>query len=595
MAWPLRSLGFALGFPLCLAIGCGDDGGAPEGADTLGTTSVGGDSGTDATSSAETSNGSSTDGGQTTAVDDTTGEDTTSDTGTIPDDALVIGGDEADYPDFTSAIADWEPQTIPDGGLLFVVTPGEYPERIIVPSFDGASEANPVEFRALDGEVWITGQGTDADDDATVVLESSDWITFDGIGVRDDSATVEFGYHLVGAETDGVSNNTIRNAAIRLGSPSMVPARTLAVRMSSGKTMPGADGTSNDNRFENLDIDRVGRGIQLLGPAPEDIFGAPLYDTPDTGNAIVGCTLGAVDGVGHGDDTNGYGINVFNHAGVEIADNHLVEVAITDVAPAIPAGPSAISLDGVDGSVVRNRIDRVFWSGEGGSQVNGISATVTPTGTLTIANNFISGLTRGTDYVSTGGDNTLYIVGIAVFKCFGCDTVTNVANVVHNTVQLTLENGRSYPIAAMRLSGGSGGQVDAVVRNNILSVAGLSDVGTGVAYAIVDGNTDRDWLDSDGNVLWAEGPGGVLGQIGRELGGPATEASDLAQWQTISSGDANAVETAVEFEDVSAGDLHLAGSSALDSSLQMAPFAGVDDDIDGDARGAMPFAGADEP
>ena len=123
MAWPLRSLGFALGFPLCLAIGCGDDGGAPEGADTLGTTSVGGDSGTDATSSAETSNGSSTDGGQTTAVDDTTGEDTTSDTGTIPDDALVIGGDEADYPDFTSAIADWEPQTIPDGGLLFVVTP----------------------------------------------------------------------------------------------------------------------------------------------------------------------------------------------------------------------------------------------------------------------------------------------------------------------------------------------------------------------------------------------------------------------------------------------------------------------------------------
>jgi len=27
----------------------------------------------------------------------------------------------------------------------------------------------------------------------------------------------------------------------------------------------------------------------------------------------------------------------------------------------------------------------------------------------------------------------------------------------------------------------------------------------------------------------------------------------------------------------------------------MSPFAGVDDDIDGDARGGMPFAGADEP
>ncbi len=574
---------------------CSDDAGSadtnPQGSTSGASTTS--PSGTEASQSSSGS-GVTTDVADTTAGDAGTTLGSGGETGTVPDGALVIGGDEADYPDFTSAIADWAPQSVPEGGLLFVVTPGEYDERIVVPAFEGASEADPVEFRAL-GEVWITGEGTAAEGESTVRLEGTDWVTFDGVGVRDDSATVEIGMHLVGTETDGVNNVTIRDASIRLGSEAMVPARTFAIRLDSGKTMPGPDGISRDNRFEGLDIDRVGRGIALSGPSPEDIFMGPLYDDPDTGNAIVGCTFGAVEGIGHGEDTNGYAINVFNHADVLIADNRFVQVAITDVEPLIPAGPSAISLDGADGSVVRNRIDRVFWSGVGGSQVSGIRASVTPQGTLTIANNFISGLSRGTDYVSGGADNTLYVTGISVFRCFDCDTVDNVANVIHNTISLTLEPGRSYPVAAFALSGGSSGQVNAVLRNNIIRVEGGSNVGTARAYGLVDGNTDRDWFDSDGNVLWVEGPGGIVGQVGRELGGPATEASNLATWQSISDGDANAVEVEASFADAGSGDLHLAGASASDAALQMDPVTGVDDDIDGEARGEMPFAGADEP
>lgn len=546
---------------------------------------------TSASSGGGESGSGSTSDGLTTSSTTRTDPSSSSGTGDPPDDGLVIGGDDADYATFTEAIDDWADQTVPEGGLTFLVTPGEYPERIVVPPFDGASEASPVTFRDNGGVVTLTGEGTAAGGEAMVEFAGSDWVSFEGVGVRDDSDAVEYGFLLTGTVEDGAQHDVVRDASIMLRND----ASTRGILVNCPSTLTGGEAsTCSFNRFENLQLDAMGSGIQVLGPRNDDLFQTFIYDLPAQQNAIVDCVFGGRSGLGHAQSASGFGINMSNNEGAEVTGNHFVELSITDSAPAFPAGLSAISLDAVDGLVERNRIDSVSWSGAGGSSVVGIRASITPTGTLQVVNNFVSGLTRGTDFVASGGDNSLYVRGIWVFKCFDCDDVSSQAVIEHNTVSVELQAERSYPVAAFQLAGGSSGQVDTRLRNNILLVDGASNVATGRAFAVVDGNTAREYLDSDHNVIFASGPGGILGVVGQELGGPSLEATSLAQWQMISEGDANSQSLAVEFADADTGDLHLAGTSAAEMLLMM-PATTVEVDIDDEARPDPTFAGADEP
>ena len=509
---------------------------------------------------------------------------------------VTVGGAAPTYPTLTAAVADLQARGVGAGGLTVALRPGTYAERIVLTTLAGASAANPVRFVGRGGPVTLRPVGTSATGEAVVSVTACDYLTFDSLNVADggNSAAnrLEVGYYLTGTATKGSTRVTVSSCAVRMGGgPDPVVVGTRGVWVVSAAT--SAAGTNDFNRILNVRVDKVAVGIQFAGKA--NFSGQPTF--PDQGNEVRGCVLGGQRfiGIDNIDNAAGsgsaLGIAVGSQRRLQILDNRLDSVLLRNATPILPVNASAISLDNASGRVSGNRIGYVSFDGTGGSLATGIRASIILGDTLKVFNNFIGGISR-VDYVPGASDNSLYALGIWLFKQAGGGGTTQA---FHNTIVLPAQaQPVRYSAACFYLNGGSGGSFPAALRNNIL-VNRLSTGPGQFAFAVVDGNSVRGNLLSNNNLLLASGTNGAVGQTNRELGGTRVTSLTLADWRTNSGYDPASVSLPVAFANEATGSLYLTGT-ALGNPALTGPFlAAVPRDLDGRLRStSAPYLGAAE-
>ena len=504
---------------------------------------------------------------------------------------VTVGGTSPTYPTLTAAVADLQTRGVGAGGLTVALRPGTYAERLVLNAVAGTSAASPLRFVGRGGPVTLRPVGTSAADEAAVSVTACDYITFDSLNVADGGTSaadrLEVGYYLTGTATRGSSRITVSNCAVRLGGGAApVGTGTRGVWVVSAAT--SAASTNDFNRVLNVQIDKVAVGIQFAGKA--SFSGQPTF--PDQGNEVRGCVLGGQRFVGlDGSSGSALGIGVGSQRRLLVLNNRLDSVLIRNASPLLPVNASAISLDNASGRISGNRIGYVHYAGTGGSLATGIRASIILGDTLKVFNNFIGGISR-VDYVPGAADNSLYALGIWLFKQAGGGGTTQA---FHNTVVLPAQaQPVRYSAACFYLNGGSGGSFPAALRNNLL-VNRLSTVAGQFAFAVVDGNSARGNLLSNTNLLLASGTNGAVGQTNRELGGTRVTSPTLADWRTNSGYDLASVSLPVAFANEAAGSLYLTGT-ALGNPAFTGPFlAAVPRDLDGRLRSlSAPYLGAAE-
>ncbi|MCK9422001.1 MAG: carboxypeptidase regulatory-like domain-containing protein [Bacteroidales bacterium] len=221
-----------------------------------------------------------------------------------------------DYATIALAIADLNAVGVGGGGVTFNVAAGhtETTTDVILLTATGTVTdpiifqksgpgANPLITRTDAGTLTTTTLG--AQGDAVIIIQGSDYVTFDGISVATQDQGIEYGYYLRKASgSDACKNVTIKNGTITMtkgtsgyvvGLYSSNNDPTSLVSSATGITV-----TSTGGRVENLlviknNISNVFAGIVLRG------FGAVSpYDFYDQ-NAVIG--------------TAGNGNTIFNYAG----------------------------------------------------------------------------------------------------------------------------------------------------------------------------------------------------------------------------------------------------------------------------------------
>jgi len=500
-------------------------------------------------------------------------------------------GPGGDHTSFSAAVAALQQQGVPEGGLLLSVVGGDYPERFTVPPLPGASADNPVVFQARGGVVTVTGGGTAEDADAMITLDGCDHVSFDGINVRNggssDAERVEYGYLITGSEQDGARNNAIRNCTITLARHTS----TVGVRGESRATAAtAAAATCDNNTIEAVNVDGAADGVSWAGAS--ELLGL-ITAAPDRGIVVAGCNLGQNSPIGHsGSKTSptAFGISLSNVVDAQVRGNTIHRVKVDNAEPLLPHVVGGISLDSVSGDIHGNKIFEVTYSGTLGCAAIGIRAGLRESGALRIFNNFITGISRSNYKTGTEADTSLNLSGIWLFRAG--DTADPV-HVAHNTIALQVKPQMQYDAAAIEISGGSSGQFQVKLHNNILLIDSKSTDPGSQSYAVCDDNASGGFLESDHNVIHASGPRAFAGVMGRELGGTPVECKSLADWTKQSGQDASSVFMLPEL--AGQADLHLSGGSLGNAQLSGTPLGFVTVDIDGEPRSSSrPYCGADE-
>jgi hypothetical protein len=503
-------------------------------------------------------------------------------------------GTGGDYETFQSAINDLVANGVGTGGVIFDVFPGIYSERISLTSFTGSSSDNRVVFQST-GAVTLKGTGTTATTEAMVTITACDYVTFDGINIEDGGTSsadqVEVGYRITGTGTKGSNYIQIKNCSITMGGGSIYGSRfTRGIVINSAAT--AVEGSNSNNLISNVNINKVAWGIQVAGRAT--IAGVPTF--PDFNNEIRDCILGNNSRIGHNEASSAIGILLSSQKSVKVHNNTIDSVIVeTATAPVLPVSISGISVDNAAGEIYNNKINNIKYYGPGGSSPNGIRISIIENDTMKIYNNFISNVFKS-EFIPPS-DNSVYSKGIWLFRQSGGG---GTGLIYYNTIVMNGEYPISYSSAGFYLTKIGAGTSFAVLINNIIinNIVPINftphEYGNS-AYAIIDGNAERDFLISNYNVLYVSDSNAVLGQIGRQLGTTVVNAPTFEDWQNISQGDSNSVSKEVNFVNAAAGDLHLTGSSIGDFDLAATPVSWISFDIDNDPRDiSFPYKGADE-
>lgn len=501
---------------------------------------------------------------------------------------FTVGSGSSTYPTLTSAIADLSTNGIGTGGVTLNIAPGTYQENIVIGGIAGLSSTSPLTIAAAPGSVTFQGTGTSTSTDAVFLINALSYVTLDGINVEDISPTgmdVEFGMRFIGTATAGCQNNTIKNCDIKLGPNGVRPSSsTRGIYFKSNATSPAA--ANNNNIIDNVKIDNAAWGIQFSCAA--NFFGAIAH--ADFNNAITNSIFGSILPLGHDFSSGAIGINALGGRNMIIENNSILAISNLLSSPGLPVSTSGISLDSCSGIVRSNKIENLEYQGTIGAVFGIRSSTFLGDETL-IANNSISKLKRS-NFTGSTTDPSLTITGIWIFNQSGNN---GLAKILNNTIFLSADAPVSYSTGGINLSGGSTGKFPGDVYNNIV----VNNISTQLpayrSFALVDGNTNRGFLRSDYNILFANGTNGYLGAIGRELGGTEQFTNDLSVFQTFSATNQNSKSFSPAFTNIATGDLSISPTATNLSDYLVPILPNVLFDIDDRARfSPLTFAGAYE-
>jgi hypothetical protein len=236
------------------------------------------------------------------------------------------------YATIESAINDLTLRGVGTGGVTFNVLAGHTESAanlVLEPMFTSAS--NPIVFQksGSGANPLITAVEGIGSLDGIIKISGADYVTFDGIDVRDSSGNIttttqmESGYALVKIDgTDGCRNITIKNCNITLNKTNTNTAGIYSANhtLTSTAAIAVTDtlGTNSNNKFYSNTISNVNNGIYIGGynaPAPYD-----FYDQ----NNEVGTTGSLQNKIyNFGSTTTAYGIYCVYQNGIKIFNTNI--------------------------------------------------------------------------------------------------------------------------------------------------------------------------------------------------------------------------------------------------------------------------------
>lgn len=500
----------------------------------------------------------------------------------------TVGTDASNYPTLTSAVAALQANGVGAGGVNLIIAPGTYQENIVLQSITGLSATSPLTITGTPGTVKFQGTGTNASSDAIFQINALSYVNLNGIDISDISTAgndAEFGIYFLGSATAGCRFNTVTNCTILLGPNGVRPSSsTRGIVFKS--TASSAAAANNNNVIDKVKIDNSSWGIQFSCSA--NFFGT--ISQPDFNNAVTNSTFGSILPLGHDFSSGALAINALGGRNMLIENNIIAAISNLNSSPGLPVSTVGISLDSCSGIVRSNTIKNIEYQGTIGSVFGIRSSTFLGDETL-IANNAISNLKRS-DFVASTTDPSLTITGIWIFNQSGNN---GLAKILNNSIYLDGSSSVSYSSGGINLSGGSTGKFPADVYNNIV-VNNISTSSSSYrSFALVDGNTNRGYLRSNYNILYANGTNGYLGAIGRELGGSEQFTNDLAVFRAFSLTDLDSKNFSPTFTDANMGDLSIPATAINPTNYLVPTLPAVPLDITGRTRTTpSTFAGAYE-
>jgi putative component of toxin-antitoxin plasmid stabilization module len=401
----------------------------------------------------------------------------------------------------------------------------------------------------------ITGAATA---NGLIYLNGTDRVTIDGrvegigsangLTITNTATTGTYGVIAVNGASlsNGAFKNTIRNVNIIGGINTVTGISGISVFGNDVDSL-----TIQQNSFAKVNNAILVRGVSV----------ATSHDAMHISDNIIGpSTATTVDLV----ISRGIDVQFINNS--SITGNRIQNMVAT-------VGSSIAAIDlgaNVNNTFVnRNIINNIKQNSTSGFGTYGININATSTSNITIANNFISGISGYG--LSTGTVNNPF--GIRITGGTG-------HRVYYNTVDLTgAFLNTSGLSSAFLLTGGTG----LIVRNNIFINRNTASSTTPKAYAIYSTSTPSVFGSLSSNNYAVQGSNGVLGNVS------LTESFTLGALQTA-TGDFNAKNVLVTFANSSAGNLRLI---SINPELYGVVITEVTTDIDNEPRRSY-YMGADE-
>ncbi len=190
------------------------------------------------------------------------------------------------YPTISAAIEDLNFQGVGGGGVTFLVATG-FTESVTAPILLTATgtAGNTIVFQkngdGINPKITRTDAGTiattavDAQGDGIIIIQGSDFVTFDGIDVTSQNEGIEYGYYLRKASTTNACKNvTINNSVVTMTKGTSPYVCGIYSSNNDDASLPsngnGITVTSTDGRTENLliianTVQNTHCGIRLRG------------------------------------------------------------------------------------------------------------------------------------------------------------------------------------------------------------------------------------------------------------------------------------------------------------------------------------------
>jgi|GEM_PF-696819 len=356
-------------------------------------------------------------------------------------------GVDVGYATLTEAFTTLNTNGIGTGGVTINV-PAGYTESITSPLLltatgtslnpilfqkDGIG-SNPIITRTDGGSLTTStlgGQG-----DAVIIIQGSDYVTFDGINVATGNQGIEYGYYIRKASvTDGSKYVTIKNAAITMtkgtsqyvvGIYSSNNDAASLVSSASGITITSEDGRNESVVINGNTISNVHVGILLRGFAATTPFN--FYDQ----NFVVGASGegNTIQNFGGGSANTSYGVYMIYVNNLNVSYNTIDNTA---------GGGSAFT-----------------------STAYGIFTSTATSANITISNNNVSVSSAGTTTAlygisnaagSTAASNTVIISNNSVTNCSYTSATSALFSAIVNSSSAADVNIYSNTVSGNTLSG----------------------------------------------------------------------------------------------------------------------------------------------
>ncbi len=481
----------------------------------------------------------------------------------------TIGAAGCDYPTFSAAISDMMNRSVGTGGVTFNVSSGTYNEHLFINPIPGVSATNPVIFQKASGTVEIACSGTSAtsgSSDVIVYLNGCDYITFDGINVRDAGTSTsnynEFGYYIHNYNSiDGATNLVLKNLSVSLN---RADSNSIGIYQVCD-TPTNATGTNSNNRYLNLKISDCQVGIELFSTSSSywdngNEIGSLSTSLTDTSRFTIGAT--GTNSIGGAADA--CGVSIWRQGTVNIHDCDISNI-YSESGKAF-----GILMSGCSGTgeIKRNRIFNIY---SASNAVNGMDILSGSTLTTKIYSNFIYNLNAISGLSAT--QNT-----------YGIIVETGTTYIDHNSILMNTTNPNGWVSCVQILY-----STNATFHNNIFynkPAQGAASVNYTIDFDY------RATLAASDNNLFYDGGYGLFAYYGVSGG----NCGSLANWRSNTGNDANSRYGNPYFvADTGAIDLHVQPYRPQNTSNFGTPVSWVTTDIDGDSRNfSIPDIGADE-